>query len=683
MKRLFMALVAAVLALVAANTAHAELVSEVSPIHGHATTLAPGWTELLVRITNTDAMPARGQIEAFASSRAGSNDVARTTAAYAVGGNGSVNVRLPVLVSEYTDVTVRVLDSAKAELHTQRYSVLSNEDVFLLDVHEPSTLRSALNELAISTEYAPPSHGRGGSGRVLRFGSPRMDPTTGDPLLPDRSSVYGSVDAVLMHTNTLTRLQGAELDALSAYVASGGTLALVPARPEDLRHATLVALIGGEVTPTSVNAKTLAALSLNPPAAATPSDKPTPSATAPSERVAATLQGYSGGNLHGSAYGATAAYGLGEVHLLGFDPTARAAAEDPWVQVRIVDLTRRAFNRRATVILAPGAPREDGNANNIHRELDPSANSRWGIAVAAIVLCLYALIAAPLNFTMAARKNRPLIALRRLVVLALVAFGAVVAIGIFARGIRGKARHLTLIEAGAGMTQGAIRRYRGFFSASTEKLVVRSTQPTSLLARVTSSGDASEQLTMGREGAQLEQISALPWQTVVVREDDATRIGDGISIVEDAGELVVANRSGRALRSAILKPAGKDPIYFARIDDGERVRASAGRVMTATQEERDWIARVSAPVPVSWGLMTYGLVAEVLPRELLDGDTPGIARAWVALQNATNDPKGWFPEDVPVLLAQLEGGEGRTTDSGLRVDRDRVLVRVVGLGGRP
>jgi hypothetical protein len=38
---------------------------------------------------------------------------------------------------------------------------------------------------------------------------------------------------------------------------------------------------------------------------------------------------------------------------------------------------------------------------------------------------------------------------------------------------------------------------------------------------------------------------------------------------------------------------------------------------------------------------------------------------------------------VPVLLAQVEGGEGRTSDTGLRLDSDRVLVRVVGFGGKP
>ena len=41
------------------------------------------------------------------------------------------------------------------------------------------------------------------------------------------------------------------------------------------------------------------------------------------------------------------------------------------------------------------------------------------------------------------------------------------------------------------------------------------------------------------------------------------------------------------------------------------------------------------------------------------------------------------PDDVPVLIAQLDGGEGRLKDTGYEIDRDRVIVRVVGFGGVP
>jgi hypothetical protein len=61
----------------------------------------------------------------------------------------------------------------------------------------------------------------------------------------------------------------------------------------------------------------------------------------------------------------------------------------------------------------------------------------------------------------------------------------------------------------------------------------------------------------------------------------------------------------------------------------------------------------------------------------------GITAAWQALEDVAGTETDWWPEDVPVLIAQIEGGEGRASDSGLRMDVDRVLLRVVGFGGVP
>src|SRR5204862_3194331 len=106
-------------------------------------------------------------------------------------------------------------------------------------------------------------------------------------------------------------------------------------------------------------------------------------APSPSDPVAKTLTGYAGGNLHGSLYGASAAYGLGEVHLLAFDPTRKPGVDDPWVLTRIVDLARRAFDRRSSVVLPPG--REDAGADltPVRKYLDPNEGARWAIGVAA------------------------------------------------------------------------------------------------------------------------------------------------------------------------------------------------------------------------------------------------------------------------------------------------------------
>ena len=65
----------------------------------------------------------------------------------------------------------------------------------------------------------------------------------------------------------------------------------------------------------------------------------------------------------------------------------------------------------------------------------------------------------------------------------------------------------------------------------------------------------------------------------------------------------------------------------------------------------------------------------------LNQTAAGLADAWHAFEALAGDVTEWWPSDVPVLLAQVAGGEGRTSDSGLRVDADRLLLRVVGYGG--
>ena len=88
--------------------------------------------------------------------------------------------------------------------------------------------------------YASP-----GSTTPLTVGSPAVDPTTGDAVLPERAAGYAAATVVVVPSERLARLQGAELDALVGWVLAGGTLAVFPTRPEDLRAGTLTTLVGG------------------------------------------------------------------------------------------------------------------------------------------------------------------------------------------------------------------------------------------------------------------------------------------------------------------------------------------------------------------------------------------------------------------------------------------------------
>src|SRR5262249_50250973 len=156
------------------------------------------------------------------------------------------------------------------------------------------------------------------------------------------------------------------------------------------------------------------------PAAPSSTDKTIPLRRNPGDDVAKALSGYSGGNLAGSLYGSSAFYGLGELHLLAFDPTRKPAADDPWVQARMVDLARRAFDRQSLMIFKQGGEADSSGLGQIRQELDPNESSRWSIAAATVLLCIYAAIAGPLNFSLAAKKGKPLRALWHLPVLAAV-----------------------------------------------------------------------------------------------------------------------------------------------------------------------------------------------------------------------------------------------------------------------
>ncbi|WP_437956496.1 hypothetical protein WME76_34570 [Sorangium sp. So ce119] len=661
-----------------------ELAVDAAPVFGTSGAVPWGWNQVVVRIQNNGGKAARGDVE-VSSTRYGEQRVFVATAPYTVTAGASVNVRVPLQVSPFADVQVRALDERGAQVSSHALSSTMQQGVVLFDVNETSLVRGGLHEAPVAPLYLPTGRGPGSSSPVLWVGQPRYDSATGDPLLPDRAALYSAADAVLMRTDTLSRLQGPELEALAGYVLSGGTLALAVARPEDLRHPTLAALVGGQVAKAGVAPPTL--VELAPPAAPSGLGKqgnvllPAPSA---SSAVAEALSGWSGGNLRASAYGSSASYGLGEVHLLAFDPTRPPASNDPWAKIRVADLARRAHDRRSTIAFRPGEEAMGLDLDPVRRELDPNESSRWAIGVSAVLLCIYAVLAGPINFARAARQGRPLRALRRLPVYAAVAFATIVGVGLIAKGVRGRARHLTLIEAGAGISKGAVRRFRGFFVPRAEELTVRTTDASGVIstAVLAELSERRDRLLVDRDGARLTKVAALPWQTVIVREDGVAPLGDGIAIVEEpSGDVVVTNRSGRDLRGGVLWISTGVARYFARIRDGEQVSSRAGLDLGAHSKGQYWLSHVSLGRRVG-GLDVHDLGGSLLG-PLLEPDAPGLGAAWLAVEEAAGTAVDWFPAGVPVLLGQLDGGEGRASDSGLRIESDRVLVRIVGYGGRP
>ena len=258
-----------------------------------------------------------------------------------------------------------------------------------------------------------------------------------------------------------------QLEALGNWVLAGGALAVVVTRPEDLRGGFLKTLVGSEIAkgapPTALTAPTRFPVPQQTPGSGSLGPTPhsgsgvlTTKVLGPSRQLIGELAGYSGGNLRQSRWGASASYGLGELHLLAFDTTREANTSDEWVKHKLVDLVAHSWQRRQLIALPHAQTALDtSQVDEIRRQLDPNEGTRWTIAVSALLLLIYAVLAGPLNFYLAAKKGRPLRALWILPIWSAVAFTSIVVLGIVGKGVFGRVRRLTLVEAGAGMPRAA------------------------------------------------------------------------------------------------------------------------------------------------------------------------------------------------------------------------------------
>jgi hypothetical protein len=243
----------------------------------------------------------------------------------------------------------------------------------------------------------------------------------------------------------------------------------------------------------------------------------------------------------------------------------------------------------------------------------------------------------------------------------------VVLLGMAAKGIRGRARHVSLIEAGAGMERASAVRFRGFYAASADRLTVRAFERGGVLDVASREDQTQRTLVLDRDGARLEEFRAKPWETVAVREDGFVSLAGGVSIrISPEGETAIKNRTARDLVGVLLKVPGQaEPYYFPRIEDGSLVKATTGRRLSGVDL-----------TPAS----CHALCATKFANDM-NKASAGLGAAWEALEEVGGHEATWWSSDVPILLGQLDGGEGRTRDSGLRLDADRVLLRVVGYGG--
>lgn len=652
---------------------------DVQPLLGVGSPAVDGWNSAYVRIDNASPQPLRGKIVVSAGAawaHAGPRNI--TEMPFSVAARGQVAMEVPVhgMPGMPPSLKLQALSDEGELLAEAKSGELRGVDPLIFDLGSPSHVAPALRLLAVPLRHT--RYGTLGT-PLLSVSSARQQPRSGEPLVPRLASGYASVTLVLATGPQLAQLDDEALAALSDWVLAGGALALSVERPEDLRAPFVQAWVGGAISEAPASEELRAEAIFPVPLeqeGAPGGSSPVPQGgiaelrIEPSRESREKLKGFAGANLRPSPWGASASYGLGEVHLLAFRPNAEPFVSDPWSHRKLADLTRHAWERDAAVALPHAeATLDDSRLRLVRRELDPNQGTRWTIIVSALLLLVYAGVAGPLNFYLARRAQSPLRALLLLPVFASLTLALVVLLGIASRGVTGRARHLTLIEAGAGMQRAAVTRFRALYASSSAALTVQSSARGNVLDVTGDVDETGRRLVVDREGARLTNLRGRPWEVVLVREDGFVGMGGGLSVLtRPDGTITLTNRLGRDLLGVVLLPPGtRSARFYARLADGATVDENSGKTLTFTRTR-------------SLGRSALGLELE---KTTLEAAAKGLTAAWEAIEGATTRSVDFWPDDVPVVVAQLDGGEGKLTDSGLPLEADRTLLRVVGTGGVP
>jgi hypothetical protein len=670
------------LALTGPVLAASPLSIDVQPMLGPGSPTSDGWMSAEVRIENHSPEVVRGTLSvdvAVSWGRPGSGPHNGTDVPFSVPPRAQVSVEVPVhgLSGAASTLTARATSADGKVLAEAKTPEARGNEPLIFDLGSPSHFAPVVRPLSVPL-VSPPWGGLASS--TIAVSSARKDSRTGEPVVPRLPSGYAPVSVVVGTASELSLIGEEARAALGDWLLAGGALAIALERPEDLRAPFLEAWAGGAVqerpAPEALRGEAVFAIPIDPGGvpSAGPSG-PRPSGVAemritPSADSRARLRSYEGGNLRPTPWGAAASYGLGELHLLAFRPNAEPFVSDPWTHRKLADLARHAWDRRAAIAI-PFAQQtlDEGHLAQIRRELDPNQSTRWMIVVSAILLLAYAGVAGPLNFYLARKGGTPLRALSRLPFISALALVLVVALGALGRGVSGRARRLTLVEAGAGMSRAAVIRFRGLYASSARERTVQSSARGNVLDVTGDADQSPRRLVVDRDGARLTKLQGQPWEVVVVQEDGFIELGGGVSLLRAAdGTFSIKNRLGRDLVGVVLNPGGaRSARLFLRIKDGELVTEGSGQILA-----------LSASGPLAGG----GLKLDGATKQL-ESCSKGLPNAWAAIEYATPRNVEYWPSDVPVLIGQLDGGEGVRTDSGLPLEVDRTLLRVVGTGGVP
>ena len=493
------------------------------------------------------------------------------------------------------------------------------------------------------------------------------------PNYPTTASDYAAVSLAATTSTELFSLNPDEVRALSRWIAAGGSLALSLDNPVHKEHPPFTDFTGG---PCATNPPGEALLDVSPyhmPTVAHSSRKedlkvlvePLPTELIPYLAIC------TGANLRSSVWGSSAAYGLGEVHVLGFNYNEPRFINSEWAQLRLLDLVGHAVEHRRAALLPLG--RQEATSllgGSLHSLLAERRTPNWLLYAAFALVLLLGAAAFHLSrshYDKALTRNLQSLArqLQHLALLTLVVCLGMLYLRVRNPSNRARARHITLLEAGAGVSLAKINRFRSFQTENTENLTVSTINPYNTINAI--DPYRTLRLSYRSRGTRLELMGTNdpPLEPMVFQEFGLVGIGRGVWLEEHNNSVQISNFMGRDLLSVVARSTEGELFFFKRISDGEVAQLSSGLRLRG---------HGSPPPGEESPLLGHLFFSHA------DDVTPGISDVLNAIAELAGTEVDFWPHDVPVLLAQLDGGEGITADHNLLVESSRTILRVVGYG---
>lgn len=655
---------------------------EVAHVQGRDTPWILGWNEAVVTLDNARGAAWRGEVSIDASYGTVRGERPAVRVPVSIGAGEVVRVRLPVWLTPGTTPTVILSAAGEGEVAQQPLGLthLSEEVATIVEINPSRSLGSKLVEVP----GTPPVSGMPATApsnlspfdddeelrpRIAppRLGGPKGGPAappppppvvgvapvplvvsvqaareTSDPILADFAGGWSGAVLVTVPSDVLGRLGGRELDALVAWVASGGSLAVAVVRDEDLRTSALKQLVGDDARVTGGGG---------------------------SERST-----FAGGRLvkddEALDRGDFAPMGLGEVWLLRRNPWAPSV--DAKSGKVVYDLWRKATARRLRLVAPPaGLGVRWYEDDNVRAVLDPSMESKPSLGLAALLVVAYALFVGPIAFARARRLGKPLSVLRVAPLLSLGLFVCLVGLGKLGTGFRGRVRRIEMVDVAGGSTRGAATNLHAFYVGDPSSIELAAAKPTDGVHLLVPFSDNAT-IEVDRNGVAVRNVRAHPWQPVIVQEETSFDVQGGIVLEGSGGGLTLVNKTPWTLTHVILHSefvgAATKSHYFAKVAAGTSVVARDGIP----------VERMISPHSPGGSAGTAGepwaAKGELKNRQALDA----IA---MLVETSVGGAGRALPGDVPVATMLVEGSGSASKESGYRIERDTVFVRVIGLGG--